>query len=1462
MLKQWLEDHLLDYTLINDRTFTIEGFGKFLVIEPKFDNSIILDPDFKLVFSEEDESTFLEDETITHFAFQFGNNWYYCGGDGTVEVLETLRYLGKERLGFPEGEAPPFVGIHGPYDLCNGSRDYKDWCKKAKFCNVQTLGIAEDNTLAGTLAFQNTCEKNNIHAILGETITVKDKSNKTYNIKLYVLNDEGWRHLLRINAEINVVNESKFICEDVLFSLAGGLICVLTPQVDLDKKFTLFQKTFPYLYYQFDVSRWDSDEQDSKWLLSIEYYIQRYLSVLPPILINDAFYLEKADAKIHKDLNAIGGVHFQNQSSDQYFKTPNQSLEQTIDLFKDNDSNTIVLQAIDSLKIFDSVQFKIETGKLYLPKYIMSSSEQEQFTSNQELFWDLLGKGLEEKVFSDSKKDVDAYMDRLKEETDVILKANLHDYFLITWDILNFCSAQGITTGYGRGSAAGSLVAYLLNIVKVDPLEYDLLFSRFLNSGRLFKKKKVKGFLAIDPTNGVQFTSQEECEVEQYASSHDCSVEPGEIEIEITGSMPDIDNDVAGERREEVKRYLESKYGVDRVASIGTYGTFKVKGALQALARRMGVDMAMTRYVTGAIADDSMSFTQLFKHALQTPIVMSYIQDYPDLIEKLPLIFDQPFNASMHAAGVIIVPESEYGIFDQLPVKKVDGVIISEWEMGYVEQAGFLKMDLLGLKRLDKFSDILTLIKEFRNVDIDLVQVPLDDIKVYETFAKGQNEDVFQFGGHGLKGYTQDLKPENINDLIATVALYRPGPIETQAHMQYVDRKNGREMPQFPFGTENILQETYGNIVYQEQVIKIVQVVGGFTMNEADDVRKAMGKKDAVLMAQYKQKFVDGAMLNGAPMQEASNLWDQMEVFAQYAFNKCIAGTEQIYRASQNKVGKSTYWPTIEEMYKIRNHYAYAKSIGKLALYNKYRCLGYPHSFSLNEENRLVKNKIKDIRLVGSKDIYRVTVESGKTIDVTINHKFPTSNGEKKLEDIDTNVDLLFTNQGFIQYDSAYRFGQEGNNFPTKGQQGFQSKDSDYTQWKELVGEKPNQCELCDTSDVKIEMHHKDGNHGNNSPENVQYLCVSCHKKEEYKLGRKKMGEAGLHTNLEKIASIEFLRQGDVYDVEMEAPYHTFTTKSGIVTSNSHATCYAITGYHCQWLKVNYPLEFWTVSLRKSTDDQIPARLSEMYATSSITVAPPDINKSGYTYESDPKLNIIYWTITSIKQVGKAAIDAILEEREKNGPFYSVTEFAKRLKPYGAAVKKNTIINLIITGSFDEVASVSDATERFKILQEYHDFRGLPISDDLLPMKQWKEYKWILQQRALSGLGYIDFSKIIRQTILSPKYKNYITNRTLLDTEPEQLPSEAIVGGVIVGFNIKGGNYRPFALIDLSDGNTIISVVIWNNTYESYKALFKDAPVGKLCLVSGAVKYDNKYKKQNALNTVDNKSQIVIFQEN
>lgn len=1196
-LSAWLTLNRIEAIAIDERIFEVKDFGRFLIIASKpdeFENrNVIFDRNFELIL-DEDETEIAMDESqkIDYLAFQFGDRWYYSTGP-EVKELTPLLYLGKEVDALED--AFPLLGVHGCYDLCNGSRDYGDWAVKAKFANVSALGIAEENTLGGALAFQNAMQSKGIKSIIGETVTVTF-ANKTYEVKLYVTNTIGWKNLLLINSQINVFNEG-FVAQEFLLEKSQGLICVFSSIAPLDSIYSKYlEASFEHLYYQFDVSQWDSDERDQQQLLSIQHYLRKFYSKgLGPVLILDSYYLDKQDAKIRKDLNAIGGIAFKNQSSDQHFKTPNEVLEQIESLFKDIDQLSTFLEvALTNTNQIASYDFKIETGKLHLPKYIMSEAEAAVYSSNEELFWTLIEKGLENRKII-SRPNEDEYMERVEKEAKVIVEAKLVDYFLITWDTLNWAAEQGIKTGYGRGSAAGSLIAYLLNIVHVDPLEYDLLWERFLNEGRLYKKKKVQGYRIVDDKGQVFEAEKREKLVEHIGYDSD-KIEQVEIEIKVTGSMPDVDNDIAGERREEVKRYLEQKYGIDHVASIGTYGTFKIKGALQAMGRRLGADMAMTRYVTGAIQDDDLSFTGLFKYAQEVPIVKQYVNEYPDLIEKLPLIFNQPFNTSTHAAGVIIVPQSENGIFDQLPVKKVDGLIVSEWEMGYVEQAGFLKMDLLGLKQLDKFDDILKLVKEHTGVDINLREIPLDDEEVYDLFSRGRNEDVFQFGGSGLKGYTQDLQPNTIHDLIATVALYRPGPIDTQAHMQYVARKNGKEEPTYPYGTEDILKETYGNIVYQEQVIKIVQVVGGFTANEADDVRKAMGKKDAALMAKYKSLFVEGAVKNGSPKDEAGWLWDQMEVFAGYAFNK------------------------------------------------------------------------------------------------------------------------------------------------------------------------------------------------------------------------------------------------------------------------SHATCYAITGYQCQWLKVNYPLQFWTVSLRKSTDKQIPARLSEMYASSSIVVSPPDINRSTIQYECSPKDNAIYWTITSIKQVGPSAVEAILEERAKNGEFYSIEEFTQRMKPYSRAVKKNTIVNLILAGAFDKVEYIDSPKMRFSVLKKYFNFTGSEMPFELIQMNGWKEYRWILKQRELSGLGKLDFKAMVRQTPLSAKYDLHMTNREILETDEEDLPKEILIGGLITRFDIKGAQTKPFVTLEISDGETILKGVIWNDTYMKHIDVLTN-PIDKLIILTGSVKYDGRYSKANVFNTSDKTSKIVIIEQ-
>lgn len=1204
-LNNWIEQNHLDTIVWDERTFSIKNKGKFFIVEPKEgldEHSVLVNQEFQMRLSGDDFRTVSEDEGIEFFAFQFGTRWYYCEDPENV-VLNELRYLGSEKDLWEE--SPPFLGVHGGYDLCNGSRSYDEWAKKAKFCNYKALGIAEENTLAGTLQFQIAMQKAGIKPIIGETIVVEDNQLQRYHLKLYVHNEQGWKNLLLINAQINVFN-AKFVTEEFLMTHSEGLNCVMSPEVDIHRKYLLFMRmNWKGLYFQFDVSRWDSDERDKAMLLNTKHYLDErsmgaYSSLLP-VLLSDAYYLEQVDARIRRDLNAIGKVPFKNQSKDQFFKTPNEIFAQIATLFRPDDVNfdQVAQAAMNGAFSIANTDFKIDTGKLYLPPYEMKEEEVAKWGDQENMFWGLVAEGLDRKITAKGLDDT-PYVDRLETEMKVICDAKLHHYFLIIWDFLNFCHENGWITGYGRGSAAGSVVAFLLDIVQTDPLKYGLIFERFLNEGRLYKKKKIKGktlyFEGNKVGESINWPYDKGDEWSPLLEYDGYELKDEELEIKVTGSMPDIDNDVPGEHRDEIKRYLEGRYGKHRVASIATYGTFQIKAALQALARRSGADSNYTRYVTGGVNPDS-DYVQLFKDSNKESIfkygamekassVKEFIQTNLELIEKIPLVYGQPSTSSMHAGGVIIVPESEHGIYDQMPVKLVEGMLVSEWEMNDVEAAGFLKMDILGLKQLDKFMDMLSLIREQTGDEINLLDIPLDDKKVYTLFGKGYNEDVFQFGGFGLKGYTAGLKPENVDDLIATVALYRPGPIETGAHMQYVKRKNKEEKIMSFRGTEEILKPTYGLMAYQEQVMDIVKHLAGFTLQEADEVRKAIGKKIPELMKQQKDKFIDGAVKHGYPKDEMGWLWDQIEVFASYSFNK------------------------------------------------------------------------------------------------------------------------------------------------------------------------------------------------------------------------------------------------------------------------SHAACYAITGYHCQWLKANYPLQFWTTSLAYAKDDVVSSRLSEIYsAFPQIKLSPADINKSELTYRSDPKTKTIYWTISSVKQVGKAAVEAILEERNKNGHFFSVTEFATRMKTYSRACTKRTIVNLIIAGAFDEIEGVKIVTDRYRVLEKYLIFNNSKIEADVLVMKTWKDYRWVIEQKALSGLGVLDFKKLIHQTNLMGKVGKYHIIKDLLDTPAEEFSEEVLVAGLITKFDIKGRADKPMVIMEVTDGQSNLSGCIWNDAYEKFKELFygepKTSPVGKLVIMTAQIKFDDKYKKSN-----------------
>lgn len=482
----WLDDDLFK---IDDKLFFYHQSRK-MTTDKGEERDLIIDHNFQFYYSPE-QIEFLNDNLIDYVVFKFGNFFYYST---PFEVkLDLFKYIGRvdETLGM----TMPFLGIHGGYELGNGSKNYKDWIKKAKFLGCDTLGLCEENTLAGTLVFQGACQKEKIKYIIGETITVLD-DNIRFNIKLFVIDEIGWQNLLRINNFItsNTVDGyiQKFIPYLELIKHSERLVCVLTPDIELTEKVIQKFSVFKQLYFQLDFVAWKSNDRDYKWLMNLKLYFDNFIDLISPILISDAYYLDKEDSIIKKILNKNLDTGFKPQSEDQYFKSAEDIYIQMSVLFNQKDERvfSIFLQGIENLnKVTSSINFTIKTGNLFLPQYEMSIEEKEQFGTNKDFFMHLINLGFDKKI----KGRVDneqIYWDRLDVEIEIIERGGFINYFLILFDIYRYCGEQGIYTGLGRGSASGSLVSFLLGLTGIDPLKYGLLFERFLNDGR-YKNEEV-----------------------------------------------------------------------------------------------------------------------------------------------------------------------------------------------------------------------------------------------------------------------------------------------------------------------------------------------------------------------------------------------------------------------------------------------------------------------------------------------------------------------------------------------------------------------------------------------------------------------------------------------------------------------------------------------------------------------------------------------------------------------------------------------------------------------------------------------------------------------------------------------------------------------------------------------------------------------------------------------------------
>lgn len=482
-------------------------------------------------------------------------------------------------------------------------------------------------------------------------------------------------------------------------------------------------------------------------------------------------------------------------------------------------------------------------------------------------------------------------------------------------------------------------------------------------------------------------------------------------------ALPDIDVDYASDRRQEIKEYLEQRYnvgGAQRVFSAGTFSSLKLKAVLKDVARVHRVPHSLVNYIT-AIFDDNMDWTGLFKLAAVNKKVNRFVQDYPQVIEDIRTLMGQPRAASIHASAIIVTPDNRDGrpaeCFDFLPIRKMDGLLVSEFDGYSVDEIGLLKEDVLATKELSKLSAVIGIVNRTygkQHTIESITREELTDAKTYRLLSEGYTQNVFQFASRGITRFIQDVQPTNIEDLIVVNALYRPATLDIGATEDYVRYKRGEVAPVYNFGTYDATKNTYGLQVYQEQFMSIAHTLGGFDLGKTDILRKAIGKKKADLMASLKDDFIAGAIANGCPEYEAQEIWHKIETAGGYSFNRCISGKEKIHRPSCGR-----WHPTIGEMYRLMNDPAYAKATNHTHLRNKYLRNGFGIAFSLNEDERLVKNRIVDIRYEGVKPLYRITLGDGRTIEVTANHKHPTQRGKVRTDELVAGSDQLFVNNGY-----------------------------------------------------------------------------------------------------------------------------------------------------------------------------------------------------------------------------------------------------------------------------------------------------------------------------------------------------------------------------------------------------------------------------------------------------------------
>lgn len=744
--------------------------------------------------------------------------------------------------------------IFSSYSLLKNPNTVNEIISKAKDRGYQALALTDVNNIYGAVEFYHAAQQHHIKPILGVTLHVAGLVNTAtaFPVICIATNDIGYRNLMRISSMKMTQDDQQLLSFNQFKHDLAGIAIILPHDSEIGQligtQTSVLNETW---------------QQLTTFLNHDDLYVGIHPFLAPQILQNltdfaqnnqaqlialdDVDYLDPTDAFTTQVLRAIDtntkleGIELLRQQEGAHVLRPFHDIDQAYQA-----TSTLRRAFENNEQLVDKINVSIAFKQVNLPQFVTPHQQ----TSMQYLE-QLATEGLKQRLIK-NKSSHDTYVERLNHELAVINALGFSDYFLIVWDILNFAHTHHIQTGPGRGSAAGSLVAYALHITDVDPIQFGLLFERFLNADRI--------------------------------------------------QMPDIDIDLPDNKREQVLDYLHQKYGHRNFAQIITFGTLAARQALRDTARVFDLSQRDISRLSHTLPK-KLHFT-LQEAINETPQLSKLLGELPHgqlIFDTAQKIEGLPRNVSTHAAGIVL---SESPLIQTLPVQKgSEDKLLTQFEKDTVENLGLLKIDLLGLRNLTLLSQALYYAKPYLPDHFDISTIPLDDPQTLALFAKGDTDGVFQFESAGIKNVLRRLQPTTFELVAAVNALYRPGPMQNINH--FVARRYGKEPASLPDASlKTILAPTFGIIVYQEQVMRVAETYAGFTLGEADILRSAMSKKNVQKMSEMHDKFIQGAIAKGHEHQQADKIFNYIDEFANYGFNRshAVAYSKMAYQLAYLKV--------------------------------------------------------------------------------------------------------------------------------------------------------------------------------------------------------------------------------------------------------------------------------------------------------------------------------------------------------------------------------------------------------------------------------------------------------------------------------------------------------------------------------------------------------------------------------